>query len=195
MILRNLQDDVKTFLDDQFHKSSQQTEISDVKKYFKSQNSEELIKYILDELVAAQEIKLEDNLVIPANSASEFSDKRKTIELMLEDFLLSSGFTPPKRMDIPQILNIDKQETEVSIKNLISNKKATKISREYIMSAEKISKIISALKDIADNNGIIEINTFKETFSITRKYAIPLLEYLDTNGYTRRLPDGKRLLL
>ncbi|MFB6240815.1 MAG: SelB C-terminal domain-containing protein [Gemmatimonadota bacterium] len=34
---------------------------------------------------------------------------------------------------------------------------------------------------------------FKEAFDVTRSYLIPLLEYLDRTGLTRRTGDGRVL--
>ncbi|MBN2134478.1 MAG: selenocysteine-specific translation elongation factor [Acidobacteria bacterium] len=194
-VISKLQKKLKIYLKNQFQLSSQPIEIGSLKKQIAPLISEELLKHILNKLEENGEIKLEDFLIIPASSATEFTDKKKTLELILEEFLLSSGFTPPKRIDIPQLLGHDKQDIEIALKNLLNNKKAVKISREYIISALKITEVISSLQDLADSDRIIEINAIKEKFNISRKYTIPLLEYLDTNGYTRRLPDGKRQLL
>jgi selenocysteine-specific elongation factor len=38
------------------------------------------------------------------------------------------------------------------------------------------------------------VSTFKERFGITRKYAIPLLEYLDRERVTRRMGDARLVL-
>ena len=37
----------------------------------------------------------------------------------------------------------------------------------------------------------IDVGTFKERYGITRKYAIPLLEYLDRERVTRRVGRGR----
>jgi selenocysteine-specific elongation factor len=38
------------------------------------------------------------------------------------------------------------------------------------------------------------VSEFKETFGLTRKLAIPLLEYLDITKVTRRVGDRRELL-
>jgi selenocysteine-specific elongation factor len=38
------------------------------------------------------------------------------------------------------------------------------------------------------------VATFKERYNITRKYAIPLLEYLDRERVTRRIGDRRKIL-
>jgi selenocysteine-specific elongation factor len=38
------------------------------------------------------------------------------------------------------------------------------------------------------------VQTFKERFGVTRKFAIPLLEYLDRERVTRRVGDARLIL-
>jgi selenocysteine-specific elongation factor len=40
----------------------------------------------------------------------------------------------------------------------------------------------------------IDVATFKERFGVSRKYAIPLLEYLDRERVTRRVGDTRILV-
>jgi selenocysteine-specific elongation factor len=40
----------------------------------------------------------------------------------------------------------------------------------------------------------IDVGAFKDRYNITRKYAIPLLEYLDRERVTRRVGDARRIL-
>jgi selenocysteine-specific elongation factor len=40
----------------------------------------------------------------------------------------------------------------------------------------------------------IDVATFKERFGVTRKFAIPLLEYLDRERVTRRMGDARVVL-
>ncbi len=46
-------------------------------------------------------------------------------------------------------------------------------------------------------NGVaesIDVGSFKDRYNVTRKYAIPLLEYLDRERVTRRMGDTRRIL-
>jgi selenocysteine-specific elongation factor len=40
----------------------------------------------------------------------------------------------------------------------------------------------------------IDVTQFKDRYGITRKYAIPLLEFLDRERVTRRVGDSRVLL-
>jgi selenocysteine-specific elongation factor len=40
----------------------------------------------------------------------------------------------------------------------------------------------------------MDVATFKELTGVSRKYAIPLLEYLDRERVTRRVGDAREIL-
>ena len=53
---------------------------------------------------------------------------------------------------------------------------------------------VAALKTSAGAGARIDVATFKERFGVTRKFAIPLLEYLDRERVTRRVGDARVIL-
>ena len=53
---------------------------------------------------------------------------------------------------------------------------------------------MAALKASAGAGARIDVATFKERFGVTRKYAIPLLEYLDRERVTRRVGESRVVL-
>jgi len=53
---------------------------------------------------------------------------------------------------------------------------------------------VRALKTTAGAVARIDVATFKERFGVTRKFAIPLLEYLDRERVTRRMGETRVVL-
>jgi selenocysteine-specific elongation factor len=53
---------------------------------------------------------------------------------------------------------------------------------------------VAELKASAGAAARIDVATFKERFGVTRKFAIPLLEYLDRERVTRRMGDTRVVL-
>ena len=58
----------------------------------------------------------------------------------------------------------------------------------------RLKQDIGAMKTSADANVRIDVQAFKERFGVTRKFAIPLLEYLDRERVTRRVGDARLIL-
>jgi selenocysteine-specific elongation factor len=59
---------------------------------------------------------------------------------------------------------------------------------------KELKREVAALKTAAGAAARIDVATFKERFGVTRKYAIPLLEYLDRERLTRRVGDSRVIL-
>jgi selenocysteine-specific elongation factor len=53
---------------------------------------------------------------------------------------------------------------------------------------------VAALKDSAGAGTRIDVATFKDRFGVSRKFAIPLLEYLDRERVTRRVGESRVVL-
>ena len=64
------------------------------------------------------------------------------------------------------------------------------LSYGYI-DASRLSRMLGDLQAHIEARSSISVGEFKELFGLSRKYAVPLLEYLDHEGYTRRVDDAR----
>ena len=71
-----------------------------------------------------------------------------------------------------------------------------KITDEFYFARNEIENLIAKLKDFAENSAdrLIDVPIFKDIAGISRKYAIPLLEYLDREHVTKRMGDSRVIL-
>jgi selenocysteine-specific elongation factor len=79
---------------------------------------------------------------------------------------------------------------------LIDAGEITKVTEDFFISSDAIDKLIADLRRAAADSGdrVIDIPKFKEIAGVSRKYAIPLLEYLDREHVTARVGD-KRVII
>jgi selenocysteine-specific elongation factor len=61
-----------------------------------------------------------------------------------------------------------------------------------VISREAVDDHVARLR--ASGRSGVEIAEFKEMFGLTRKLAIPMLEYLDAEKVTRRVGDRREIL-
>ena len=71
-----------------------------------------------------------------------------------------------------------------------------KVTDDFYFAAEAIADLEKRVKEFAANSPdrLIDVSAFKDLAGISRKYAIPLLEYFDQEKITRRSGD-KRLIM
>jgi selenocysteine-specific elongation factor len=80
---------------------------------------------------------------------------------------------------------------------LIDEGKLVRIQPEMIFHRQALNGLIAKLRDYASKHEpdrTIDVPAFKDLAGISRKYAIPLLEYMDRERVTRRNGDRREIL-
>jgi len=80
---------------------------------------------------------------------------------------------------------------------LLDNGTLVRLPADMFLHVNALSRLRSSLQDFAakhEPERLIDVAQFKELAGVSRKYAIPLLEYLDSARITRRAGD-KRIIL
>jgi selenocysteine-specific elongation factor len=83
------------------------------------------------------------------------------------------------------------------LKLLLDSGALVRVREDLLFHREALERLTAALRDYADAHTperLIDVAAFKELSGVSRKYAIPLLEYFDRERITRRAGD-RRLIL
>jgi len=73
-----------------------------------------------------------------------------------------------------------------SIRLLEERGRIRRITAGAYMHADLYREVITSVRDVMIAEGSVSVGKFKEMFGVSRKFAVPLLEHLDTVGFTRR---------
>ncbi len=57
---------------------------------------------------------------------------------------------------------------------------------DFFLHTETAAELVARLRQAKTAGETLDVGTFKALFDLPRKYAIPLLEWLDQTGVTRR---------
>ena len=68
-----------------------------------------------------------------------------------------------------------------------------KIVDDFFIHAQTFETILNSLTDYLQRNDIITVAEFRELANTSRKYAVPFLEYCDSQGITVREGNHRRL--
>jgi selenocysteine-specific elongation factor len=145
-------------------------------------------------LVARKAIVARDRLALAAHRLELSPDEARAhaaIERMFEE----AGLTPPELSTLPAAAGVPAPLADRMVKLLQRQKVLVKLDALVFheQALKRLKADVSALK-VAGGNGRIDVGTFKERFGVTRKFAIPLLEYLDRERITRRMGDARVIL-
>lgn len=108
------------------------------------------------------------------------------LEVEVEHLFETSGLTVPALSEL--FLRSNGGAVRAAVYNLLNKKKLVRISPDFVVHSAAVERLREVLS--ARRGATFSIPEFKDWTGVSRKYAIPLLEYLDRMGYTRR--DGDR---
>jgi len=147
----------------------------------------------LDALIDAGRVITEgDKLRLGSHRPSATGEDREIIEAIVE-MLDQSGKTPPTIAEIAKKVGRDKKELASLLKHIVESGRACKVSEELYFHPKIISGIEDALRDYLARHEGIDPVAFKDLVGLSRKFAIPLLEYFDRERVTMRV--GNRRVL
>ncbi len=95
-----------------------------------------------------------------------------------------------------QNTKLNKERARKIFQLLLNSGEIVKVSEDFYFTKQAIDRLIQNVKEFAarTTDRLIDVAKFKDIAGISRKYAIPLLEYFDRERITRRAGD-KRLVL
>ena len=120
----------------------------------------------------------------------EESESKKTIEAAFG----SAGLQVPALQQVIASLKIDRVRAQKIVTLLLRDKILIKISDELVFHRSALDALRRQIAAYKLQSPKIDVAKFKELTGITRKYAIPLLEYLDRERVTRRVGDAREIL-
>ena len=120
----------------------------------------------------------------------EEAESRKTIEQAFS----STGLKVPALKDVLASLKIDKARAQKIVTLLLREKLLIKISDDLVFHRTALDQLRSALAAQKAKSPKINVASFKDLTGVSRKYAIPLLEYLDRERVTKRVGDERVIL-
>jgi selenocysteine-specific elongation factor len=120
----------------------------------------------------------------------EEAESRKRIE----GAFASAGLTVPALKDIIDGLKIDKERAQKIVTLLLRERVLVKVSDELVFHQAALAQLRKSLLEQKSRSPRIDVAGFKELTGVSRKYAIPLLEYLDRERVTKRVGDARVIL-
>ena len=155
----------------------------------------EIFRAALQELVAQKTIELYGELVKRAGSEiSLLPDEAKAKE-QIEAAFASAGLAVPSVQEVLATLSVEARRSEKLLQLLLREKALHRVTPQLIFHRQALAELRVKLAAYKKAKGErISVPAFKDLTGITRKYAIPLLEYLDRERVTRRQGDERVIL-
>src|SRR6266513_1561277 len=155
----------------------------------------ETFRAALEELVAEKKLDAQGELVKKAGSEIALLPEEARAKEQLEAAFASASLAVPAVTEVLAKLAVEAQRAEKLLQILLREKNLVRVSADLVFHRQALAQLREQLAAYKKARGDrISVPAFKELTGITRKYAIPLLEYLDREHVTRRVGDERVIL-
>jgi len=155
----------------------------------------ETFRAALEELAAQKKLDAQGELVKKAGSAIALLPEEAKAKEQIEAAFASAGLAVPSVKEVLAKLTVEARRAEKLLQILLREKNLVRVSPDLIFHRQALSQLKEQLSNYKKAKGDgISVPIFKELTGITRKYAIPLLEYLDREHVTRRVGEERVIL-
>jgi selenocysteine-specific elongation factor len=146
-----------------------------------------LFQTLLGELTRDGKVTVRGEMVLPAEGA--LSEKLTRAAEKVEEVLARHRLAPPLPAQLAEEAGIETRELLSVIDFLARLGRVVKVAPTLVYRSAEVDEVRSLLrKALAENKGFT-VADFKERTGVSRKYAVPLLEYFDRERLTRREGD------
>jgi selenocysteine-specific elongation factor len=153
--------------------------------------SPKVLNLAVDGLVKKKQIEADNTRLRlptfkPAKDQGAIKDK-------IVETIKKGGSQPPTREEIPTLLSITEKDAKDLLKLLAQENRIVRINDSLYLFSDTLETIRADLKKHLEEKKEIAMGEFRDLAKTSRKFAVPLMEYFDSQKLTQRVGD-KRML-
>jgi len=156
--------------------------------------SSDVFTAMLDILVREKKLEVAGEIVRLPGHGVVMKDEEAESKQIIENAFASAGLKVPALKDVLAGLKVDKTRAHKIVTLLLREKVLMKISEDLVFHRDSLEDLRKRLLLEKTKSPKIDVARFKDLAGVSRKYAIPLLEYLDREHVTRRVGDERVIL-
>ncbi len=161
----------------------------------------EVFAFTLAALVRAGKLGQTGEAVHVAGRSVQMKDDETEARAEIERGFASAGLQVPALKEVFAGLKVDLVRAQKIVTLMLRQKTLVKVSEELVFHGKALEELRARVLGLKSTAGSaqtspvrLDVARFKELTGVSRKYAIPLLEWLDRERVTRRVGDARELL-
>jgi selenocysteine-specific elongation factor len=149
---------------------------------------------VLQLLIASSKVELHGDLVRLAGRSVQMKDEEAEAKQVIESAFSAAGLKVPALKEVMLGLKIDRNRAQKIVTLLLRDRLLVKLSDDLVFHRDALEQLKQQVRSMKTQSPQIDVARFKDVTGVSRKYAIPLLEYLDRERVTRRVGDARQIL-
>ena len=154
----------------------------------------EVFRGVLDSLARDKKLEASGELVHTIGKGVVLRDDEAESKMQIEQAFANAGLKVPLLKEVLASLPVDKVRAHKIVTLLLRDRVLVKLSDDLVFHRDALDALRRQIVAQKAKTPKLNVANFKDLFGITRKYAIPLLEYLDRERVTRRVGDERVIL-
>lgn len=149
--------------------------------------------FVLASLLREQQVQLHGEDISLVGSRNPHADQERVKLAAVSETYAAAGLAPPSVAELARQLALHEPEARRLVTLLQRSKDIVRMgSDDLFLHARALTKLIAQIRELRGQT--MDVTQFKKLTGLSRKYAVPLLEYLDRERVTRRRGDQRLVL-
>lgn len=153
-----------------------------------------LVERALERLAELGEVVLAGPTARRPDHRPDLTDEEERLRRRVREAVDRGGLAPPEVEDLRPHADGDRDLLHDLLALMVSEGELVPVSADLYLTPEHERELRRLGREVLESREEpVSPGPFKEAFGVTRSYLIPLLEYLDRTGLSRRTGDGRVL--
>jgi len=140
-------------------------------------------------------LRISGSTVAAHSFKAEMDSEQEEIRGAIMD-LFTAAFPGKESPGTKTILNlkVHGKNTRDVFYHMLNSGEIIRITDDFLATPGQIKNVVKTTRQAFPSSVAFQVPAFKDLFDISRKHAIPLLEYLDRTGVTRRSGNDRTVV-
>jgi len=154
----------------------------------------EVFGYMLERAVLAGKLAVSGEVVHLPGQGVVLKDEEADSKQVIEAAFAAAGFKVPALGEVLAGLKIDQARAKKLVTLLLRDKILVKVTDDLVFHRNALDALRALVRSRKTEAPTMDVAAFKNMTGVSRKYAIPLLEYMDRERITRRVGNERVIL-
>jgi len=153
-----------------------------------------LFRALLEHLLETRQLAVDQDVVHAFERHVTLGGEDARIRGLLADRFQSLGLQAPSADEVIAGLGVEREIARKIVQLMVKEQALVRISADTMIDRNVLQKLIDDVKALKPASPRFGVREFKDLTGLSRKFALPLLEYLDGQRVTRRVGDERIIL-
>jgi len=154
---------------------------------------DEIINLALDELLDQKQLIRQGELLGVQGRGPQLSKNEQALLAGLTEQIWQAGLQPPTPAELQKAAAKNKDSVPKLLQLAVDRGDLIRITNDYLIHRQVLVSLQQDLTRLLESQNGATMSEIRQKIDVSRKYAVPLCEYLDTIRFTRRDGDMRFL--